>query len=465
MRKEGVDMPKLVKISVALCLSIAILFILTNMNKEYIANSQFSLEPTEEVTKNRRILVVAPHCDDEILGPGGIIYQALQKGDQVKVVMMTNGDGFLTAADVNFPLVFSQNKRYLDLGELRQKETIAGLGVLGLAKKNILFLGYPDGGLDKLWISHWDANNPYLNPHDLFDHSPYERTYHPKTSYTGESVVRDLTEIITSYEPTDIYFPHPNDVHPDHWATNCFVKYVLIVHGLDHVTENLYLVHRGSWPMNLALGQQQELTPPEPLVNQETIWEKVPLSPEEIQQKKRAILQYHTQVKVMEPFLLAFIRSNELFGLYPNLPLPKNKTSILIADPSGDFANSLILKGADITGLWGKLTKENLELEIRTSSTPTNNINYFVHLRFLDQSGEIKRVDLSINNKNKTLLEKTSANSITEITGLETQVRDDRLLVSIPLQSLPPFQYLYLNGESKKDSVPIDKTAWKILCK
>src|SRR5574340_1404799 len=39
-----------------------------------------------------RILVVAPHPDDESLGCAGLIKQAVENGADVHVVVMTNGD-------------------------------------------------------------------------------------------------------------------------------------------------------------------------------------------------------------------------------------------------------------------------------------------------------------------------------------------------------------------------------------
>ncbi|MEX2355524.1 MAG: PIG-L family deacetylase, partial [Thermaerobacterales bacterium] len=41
-----------------------------------------------------RILVFAPHCDDETLGAGGILHTAGRLGCARKVVLLTNGDGF-----------------------------------------------------------------------------------------------------------------------------------------------------------------------------------------------------------------------------------------------------------------------------------------------------------------------------------------------------------------------------------
>ena len=41
-----------------------------------------------------RLMVFAPHPDDESLGAGGLIQRVLNSGGQVRVVFMTNGDGF-----------------------------------------------------------------------------------------------------------------------------------------------------------------------------------------------------------------------------------------------------------------------------------------------------------------------------------------------------------------------------------
>jgi LmbE family N-acetylglucosaminyl deacetylase len=38
-----------------------------------------------------RVLVIAPHPDDEILGCGGTLYQLAKQGALIKVVIATNG--------------------------------------------------------------------------------------------------------------------------------------------------------------------------------------------------------------------------------------------------------------------------------------------------------------------------------------------------------------------------------------
>src|SRR5215475_14791440 len=49
-------------------------------------------------TRPDSIVVFAPHPDDEVIGCAGIIMQALARGERVKVVTITSGDGFPAAA-------------------------------------------------------------------------------------------------------------------------------------------------------------------------------------------------------------------------------------------------------------------------------------------------------------------------------------------------------------------------------
>jgi len=45
-----------------------------------------------DLERQRRILIISPHPDDEILGCGGTIAKALGKGDEIFVIYLTSGD-------------------------------------------------------------------------------------------------------------------------------------------------------------------------------------------------------------------------------------------------------------------------------------------------------------------------------------------------------------------------------------
>lgn len=84
-------------------------------------------------TRHRRIVVVAPHPDDETLGCGGIIAEAAAMGLEVVVVSLTDGE-----ASSDEP----------GLGDRRHRELIAALDELAPARNStIVRCGLPDGQL------------------------------------------------------------------------------------------------------------------------------------------------------------------------------------------------------------------------------------------------------------------------------------------------------------------------------
>ncbi len=76
-----------------------------------------------------RILVVAPHADDETLGCGGTLALLRKKECQIKVVFVTNSNG-----------AGSLGK---DAITIRRRESVAALAILGI--DDIEFLNEPDG--------------------------------------------------------------------------------------------------------------------------------------------------------------------------------------------------------------------------------------------------------------------------------------------------------------------------------
>src|SRR5512138_1893709 len=119
---------------------------------------QLSLEGVQ------RVLVVAPHPDDETIAPAGLIQAALANGSQVKVVVVTNGDGQFGA-----PALFGLDgsispKGYVAMGERRQAESQAALSRLGMAEADMIFLGYPDRGIEPMLSKNWEETSPYTAP-------------------------------------------------------------------------------------------------------------------------------------------------------------------------------------------------------------------------------------------------------------------------------------------------------------
>lgn len=84
------------------------------------------------------LVVVAPHPDDESLGCGGLIVQALKQGRAVRVVIVSDGCG-------SHP----NSKAYPHdrLRSLREAETVRAMAKLGLGAEHVHFLRLPDGGV------------------------------------------------------------------------------------------------------------------------------------------------------------------------------------------------------------------------------------------------------------------------------------------------------------------------------
>ena len=274
------------------------------------------------------ILIVAPHNDDEVLGPGGTVQNCLAEGTNVRVVMMTNGDGQWRG-----PFV-SSKKNEIQLGYRRQRETIKALANLGIPEKNVIFLGYPDRGLNVLWNSSWTCDNLYRSKRTGEDHTEYTDSYQPGAPYCGISVVQDLEKILKDNVPDIIYFPHPQDIHPDHWATNAFVTYALeklrtenpTDEKLKKLREFTYLVHFWRWPLPRGKHLNDSLLPPKELVELGTQWVKNDLAPDVTENKLKSILQYKSQMEFMPRYLESFARTDELFGILPPLRLNISST-------------------------------------------------------------------------------------------------------------------------------------------
>jgi LmbE family N-acetylglucosaminyl deacetylase len=117
-----------------------------------------------------KVLVIAPHPDDEAIGCGGMICLHRGRGDPVRVAFLTSGERGL-------PGLPEEAVR-----SLREAEAEAAGAVLGVER--IDFLRLPDMGLDE---------------------------------NVGVAAER-LRRVLEMGPPDLIYLPHPEESHPDHAA-------------------------------------------------------------------------------------------------------------------------------------------------------------------------------------------------------------------------------------------------------
>lgn len=268
-----------------------------------------------------RLLVIAPHPDDESLAAGGQIQQALAAGAQVFVVFLTCGDGFDWDAMVLARRPKASPAAMLELGNQRMGEARAATNVLGVAADNVFFLGYPDGGLLHLMLEHYAQ--PYTSHHTHADQVPYADTLQPGASYTGQNLEQDVSSVLEKTQPTVVLVPSPKDAHHDHQAAAYLALRLLGARG-ELAALRYYVIHGGyEYPLPKRLFQGLPLYPPPRA--RALPWQRVALQPEQVARKLEAIGAHKSQVDVMKRFMLAFARRNELWS---PLPVPAQEHAL-----------------------------------------------------------------------------------------------------------------------------------------
>lgn len=119
-----------------------------------------------------RIVVVAPHPDDEILGAGGITARLCRLGAQVDLVAVTDGEHSHPGLD-----------RYLRI--VRPLETLAAASQLGIEFDAISRLRHPDGQVDETKLT--GQLTARIRPGDLVL-APWARDGHPDHDAVGRAV-------------------------------------------------------------------------------------------------------------------------------------------------------------------------------------------------------------------------------------------------------------------------------------
>lgn len=113
-----------------------------------------------------RILVIAPHPDDEIIGVGGTIAKRAKAGDEVYVCIVTKG---------KLPLF---NPDFIEQGRKECRAADAKLGV-----KETIFLDFPAVMLETI----------------------------PRYELNGK-----IAEVVQKISPDEVYIPHRGDMQIDH---------------------------------------------------------------------------------------------------------------------------------------------------------------------------------------------------------------------------------------------------------
>ncbi|MDO8649733.1 MAG: PIG-L family deacetylase [Candidatus Berkelbacteria bacterium] len=211
-----------------------------------------------------RVLVIAPHQDDEALGAGDYIQRAISVGAKVEVVFATDGD--------------KHGKK-----EIRHDEAVTADAKLGLKEDQLIFFDFPDGELSS------------------------------QTEY-DQFVIR-LRDQIKAFQPTIVITTLPEDEHSDHSASGRAVKALSTAE--THFTTLFFLIHSDRYPRPIGDAPEKYLLPPLKLTD-EYDWEVFSATEDEQTKKRAAINSYRSQMSLSNPILRqllqSFDRRNELFA-------------------------------------------------------------------------------------------------------------------------------------------------------
>jgi len=267
-----------------------------------------------QLSENDRILVLAPHPDDEVLGAGGVLREAAERGIPVRVVFLTSGDSneWSFLAYRKRPVVLP--RAALAMGTIRQREAVVAAEALGVAAEDLTFLGYPDHGTLGIWRFHWGSQPPDRGRLTRARAVPYPAAFRPGAPFKGEEILADLETVLREFRPTRIFVSHPADHHPDHAALYLFTRVALWdLQGEVAATLHPFLVHYPRWPRGKGFRPAEELSPPAPLLAG-FAWQTRELNAEEIAAKRQALTAHRTQWGYSASHLLPFVRPNELYG-------------------------------------------------------------------------------------------------------------------------------------------------------
>lgn len=400
--------------------------------------------------QTHRILILAPHPDDEILSSAGLIHDSLELGAEVYLVFVTNGEGFgdyIQTSEQEYHR--SLNNRIL-LGYERQRESVQALTSLGLPQENIIFLSYPDGAIHRLWFSHFDS--AFRSPHTRKDFSPYDNSFTHLAPNTGAQLSDDLRQILQQVQPQTIITPSIYDFHPDHWASTAFLYTELEIlremgqDWLDKVMVYEYLIHQGklSWPRPWGEHPELGLIPPPSLLLDTLTWEDYPLNKETYMAKSKALSAFTSQTPMIGQFLKAFLRKNELF-------CKRDTTSRVILDPKGDFIAKEIFRNADF--YFKQLSLDANRLHVKIKVAPNRGlpgIHYHAKIVWYqlleDQELQQKRIQITLNKDNSTFH------------GQEIDFSCD-----LPKDGSVFMVAISFESYTRPFTVPIDKTPWSLI--
>jgi LmbE family N-acetylglucosaminyl deacetylase len=165
--------------------------------------------------KQTRLLVIAPHPDDETIGAGGLLQQVREAGGEVRIWLLTDGD------NNPWPQRWLERRLWIGAaererwGRRRRNEVTQALAALGIAPEQLEGFSWPDMGLTGRLKGQFAA-------------------------------MLDLLEVrLRAWCPNVVVLPDLGDRHPDHGAAHVLARLAMARESLAP-TLLTYLVHGGA---------------------------------------------------------------------------------------------------------------------------------------------------------------------------------------------------------------------------
>ena len=401
-----------------------------------------------EFTNNDRILILAPHPDDEVMATGGVIQKALKAKAKVRVLFLTNGDHNEPAFIVYEKRLTIRKGEFIHMGQVRRKESLEALKKLGLAEKDCVFLGYPDFGTMEILLKYWGDTRPFRYILTRISKVPYSNCLSPGAPYVGESILSDMEKVIRDYKPTKVFVSSPVDVNRDHRSFYLFLQIALwdLEGKIAKPDIFPYIVHIERWPEPRGYHPELELTPPDTLKSGEISWQRLELTDEEIRTKHDAMECYKSQNEYNPRYLFAFARKNELVGDYPAIKLSKKGTwrnegtNLAYARKGHDLFIRLVLKNKLDKDLGMSIFLLGYRKDLEFSKMPKLAIN--IGLSHLSVKDKKQRID----------------------TGkVQSTEEGNNLILKIPLSLLNNPIYILACTKAGNIVLPFENTAWRII--
>lgn len=442
--------------------------------------TEINLQALEPFSQNDSILILAPHPDDEILGCSGVIQRAVKAGAKVRLVFLTNGDSNELAFIVYEKRLVFKKKAFLYLGEVRRKESILAMQLLGLPQDNLIFLGYPDFGTMAIFKNYWNKSQPYTSLLTRVSNVPYPDDFSYGKPYKAENILADMKFILREFKPNKIFLTSPIDTNADHRALYLFLRLALLELGEEFskdIKVYSYLVHHYNWPKPRHFHPELKLTIPSDMLTSDYAWYNLDLNEGEINKKHNSLLVFKSQTESSAFYLLSFVRKNELFFRAPDIKL-KNKSSDNVLAWSSKFNTSQAKEDRKANYSGGETSadnsadnnvalsfardEKNLLIKISPLKQPfiTNFSIYLFGYKKQVAFPEMPKIRLKIIGNAIDVL---NGRIKMEVEGVNLKKEDKDIIITLPVSVLNEPEVIFCSVNTSLRSLSYDSNAWSVI--